>query len=103
MITRCSSLPLSFANLSSCINSAANFLVYMLRGKKFRVLFLETYFCRRARRRRRRRRLGQRDANNLNTSIIMGNSQHHHHNRSVVYSTATNRTENTMINAIEAV
>jgi hypothetical protein len=33
------------ANLSSCVNSAANFLVYMLRGKKFRDLFLETYCC----------------------------------------------------------
>jgi hypothetical protein len=33
------------ANLSTCVNSAANFLVYMLRGKKFRDLFLETYCC----------------------------------------------------------
>ena len=34
---------ISLANLSSCINSAANFMVYMIRGKKFRDLFLETY------------------------------------------------------------
>ena len=36
---------ISLANLSSCVNSAANFLVYMLRGKKFRDLFLDTYCC----------------------------------------------------------
>ena len=36
---------ISFANLSSCVNSSANFLIYMLRGKKFRDLFLETYCC----------------------------------------------------------
>ena len=36
---------ISLANLSTCVNSAANFLVYMLRGKKFRDLFLETYCC----------------------------------------------------------
>ena len=38
---------ISLANLSTCINSAANFLVYMLRGKKFRDFFLETYCCKR--------------------------------------------------------
>lgn len=42
---------ISLANLSSCVNSAANFLVYMLRGKKFRDLFLDTYCCCRTRRR----------------------------------------------------
>jgi len=36
---------ISVANMSSCINSAANFLVYMLRGKKFRDMFLQTYCC----------------------------------------------------------
>ena len=36
---------ISLANLSTCVNSAANFLVYMLRGKKFRDLFLDTYCC----------------------------------------------------------
>ena len=46
----CNSTPffdvvISLANLSSCVNSAANFLVYMLRGKKFRDLFLDTYCC----------------------------------------------------------
>jgi len=35
----------SLANLLSCINSSANFLVYMLRGKKFRDAFLVTYGC----------------------------------------------------------
>ena len=38
----------SLAILSSCVNSALNFLIYMLRGKKFRDLFLETYCCRRS-------------------------------------------------------
>ena len=33
----------SLANLFACINSAANFLIYMLRGKKFRKAFLSTY------------------------------------------------------------
>ncbi len=36
---------ISLSNLSTCVNSSANFLVYMLRGKKFRDLFLETYCC----------------------------------------------------------
>ena len=36
----------SLANLMCCFNSAANFLVYMLRGKKFRDAFLHTYGCR---------------------------------------------------------
>ena len=35
---------ISISNLLTVINSAANFLVYMLRGKKFRDLFLQTYF-----------------------------------------------------------
>jgi hypothetical protein len=35
----------SLANLLSCINSSANFLVYMLRGKKFRDAFVVTYGC----------------------------------------------------------
>ena len=39
---------ISLANLFTCINSSANFLVYMLRGKKFRDLFFATYCpCRR--------------------------------------------------------
>ena len=33
----------SLANLFACINSAANFLIYMLRGKKFRKAFCDTY------------------------------------------------------------
>ena len=33
----------SLANLLPCVNSAANFLVYMLRGEKFRKAFLRTY------------------------------------------------------------
>ena len=37
----------SFGNLFVCINSAANFLLYMVRGKKFREAFYQTYFsCR---------------------------------------------------------
>ncbi|CAB4067321.1 unnamed protein product [Lepeophtheirus salmonis] len=36
----------SLSNVLTCFNSAANFLVYMLRGKKFRDAFLETYGCR---------------------------------------------------------
>ena len=35
----------SVANLSCCINSAGNFILYMLRGKKFRDAFIKTY-CR---------------------------------------------------------
>ena len=35
----------SYANLLSVINSAANFLVYMLRGRKFRKAFISTYNC----------------------------------------------------------
>ena len=35
---------MSLANLFCCINSAANFLFYMLRGKKFRDAFKQTYF-----------------------------------------------------------
>jgi len=34
----------SFGNLFVCINSAANFLLYMVRGKKFREAFYQTYF-----------------------------------------------------------
>lgn len=36
---------ISLANLFACINSAANFLIYMLRGKKFREAFCNTYSC----------------------------------------------------------
>ena len=37
----------SFGTLFVCINSAANFLLYMVRGKKFREAFYQTYFsCR---------------------------------------------------------
>ena len=37
----------SLGNLFVCINSAANFLLYMVRGKKFREAFYQTYFsCR---------------------------------------------------------
>ena len=36
----------SVSNLLTVVNSAANFLIYMLRGKKFRDLFLQTYFRR---------------------------------------------------------
>ncbi len=39
-------IAISLANLSTCVNSAANFLIYMLRGKKFRDLFVEIYCCR---------------------------------------------------------
>ena len=35
---------ISLSNLFAVVNSAANFLIYMLRGKKFRDLFLKTYF-----------------------------------------------------------
>ena len=35
---------ISISNLLTVVNSAANFLIYMLRGKKFRDLFLQTYF-----------------------------------------------------------
>ena len=34
----------SLGNLFCCINSAGNFLLYMLRGKKFRDAFTSTYF-----------------------------------------------------------
>ena len=34
----------SLGNLFCCINSASNFLLYMLRGKKFRDAFHQTYF-----------------------------------------------------------
>ena len=34
----------SLGNLFVCINSAANFLLYMVRGKKFREAFYQTYF-----------------------------------------------------------
>ena len=32
-------------NLFCCLNSAGNFLFYLLRGKKFRDAFCHTYFC----------------------------------------------------------
>ena len=35
---------ISFGNLFVCVNSAANFLMYMIRGKKFREAFCQTYF-----------------------------------------------------------
>ena len=35
---------ISISNLLTVVNSAANFLIYMLKGKKFRDLFLQTYF-----------------------------------------------------------
>ena len=35
---------ISIANLLNVFNSAANFLVYMLKGKKFRAQFRQTYF-----------------------------------------------------------
>ena len=35
----------SLGNLFCCINSAANFLLYMVRGKKFRDAFYGTYFA----------------------------------------------------------
>ncbi len=34
---------ISVSNLLSCFNSAANFLLYMLRGEKFRTIFFEFY------------------------------------------------------------
>ena len=37
---------ISISNLLTVVNSAANFLIYMLRGKKFRDIFLQTYFRR---------------------------------------------------------
>ena len=35
---------ISLSNILVCINSSANFLLYMLRGKKFRDAFCQTYF-----------------------------------------------------------
>ena len=35
---------ISLGNLFVCVNSAANFLMYMIRGKKFREAFCQTYF-----------------------------------------------------------
>ena len=35
---------ISLGNLFCCINSAANFLVYIIKGKNFREAFFETYF-----------------------------------------------------------
>ena len=35
---------ISISNLLNVFNSAANFLVYMLKGKKFRAQFRQTYF-----------------------------------------------------------
>lgn len=35
----------SLGNLFCCLNSACNFLFYMLRGKKFRDAFCQIYFC----------------------------------------------------------
>ena len=35
---------ISFGNLFVCVNSAANFLMYMIKGKKFREAFCQTYF-----------------------------------------------------------
>ena len=37
----------SLGNLFCCINSAVNFLLYMIRGRKFRDAFYNTYFSRR--------------------------------------------------------
>ena len=36
---------ITLSNLLMCINSAANFLMYMVRGSKFRRAFLRTYGC----------------------------------------------------------
>jgi hypothetical protein len=35
---------ISLSNLLVCVNSSGNFLLYMLRGKKFRDAFCQTYF-----------------------------------------------------------
>ena len=37
---------ITLSNLLGCINSATNFLMYMVRGIKFRHVFLQTYACR---------------------------------------------------------
>ncbi len=34
---------ITLSNLFMCINSAANFLMYMVRGTKFRMAFINTY------------------------------------------------------------
>ena len=49
----------SLSNLFACVNSAANFLIYMLRGKKFRDAFLQTYGMKR------------RSASNANHRLMM--------------------------------
>ena len=36
---------ISMGNLFCCINSAANFLVYIIKGKNFREAFFDKYFC----------------------------------------------------------
>ena len=51
MLEDCESIPaletiITLSNLLMCINSAANFLMYMVRGTKFRRAFLQTYACR---------------------------------------------------------
>ena len=56
MLEDCESIPaletiITLSNLLMCINSAANFLMYMVRGTKFRRAFLQTYACRPCRRR----------------------------------------------------
>ena len=38
-------LLISLGNLFCCINSAANFLVYIIKGKNFREAFFDKYFC----------------------------------------------------------
>jgi hypothetical protein len=35
---------ITLSNLLMCVNSAANFLMYMLRGSKFRRAFIRTYW-----------------------------------------------------------
>ena len=35
---------MSLGNLFCCINSAANFLVYIIKGKNFREAFFDKYF-----------------------------------------------------------
>ncbi|XP_059095091.1 uncharacterized protein LOC131889889 [Tigriopus californicus] len=73
--TRFIDVAVSFANLSTCINSAANFLVYMLRGKKFRDLFLETYCCKAPAYGRR----GSRAANSRSVIFSIKNKFDTHH------------------------
>jgi hypothetical protein len=87
----------SLANLSTCVNSAANFLVYMLRGKKFRDMFLETY-CRccgganRSGPGLRRRRFGRSNTYHCDSTRNCGGAPTALHSVTVATNTAGHRT-----------